>query len=218
MDEYLDSIDRRYRRLYDVHEGHALVTIYKSERIHTKKHNQSSMGPTYELPDGTCIHLHESSMGYDFRRLPELLFVSPTCLYNHSLVLPFQTHIHASSASSSTTTTSSMQQLSIQELIHTSLSAVQDIDIRKELIHNIILTGSSSLFPNMEQRLSLELSSLLPGTYKNKAIASRDSVERRYAPWIGASILSSLGSFQQLWLSQKEYDEYGPLLSLQRFP
>jgi actin-related protein len=108
--------------------------------------------------------------------------------------------------------------MSIQELIQASLSAVPDADIRKELTSNIILTGASSLYGNMEQRLSLELSALLPNVFKTKVIASRDSVERRFAPWIGASILSSLGSFQQLWLGQREYDEYGALLSLQRFP
>ena len=37
MDEYLDSIDRRYRRLYDVHEGHALVTIFPSIQKQKRK-------------------------------------------------------------------------------------------------------------------------------------------------------------------------------------
>ena len=33
--------------------------------------------------------------------------------------------------------------------------------------------------------------------------------EKVNAPWIGGSILASLGSFQQRWCSRQEYDEYG---------
>eukprot|EP00980_Cylindrotheca_fusiformis_P012725 scaffold3108_cov152-Cylindrotheca_fusiformis.AAC.16 len=51
----------------------------------------------------------------------------------------------------------------------------------------------------------------------SKVIASRNSVERKCAAWIGASILTSLGSFQQLWLSRTEYEEYGATMGIQRF-
>lgn len=35
------------------------------------------------------------------------------------------------------------------------------------------------------------------------------SQERRYGPWIGGSILASLSTFQQLWLTKQEYKEHG---------
>lgn len=35
-------------------------------------------------------------------------------------------------------------------------------------------------------------------------------VERKYASWIGGSILGSLGTFHQMWISKKEYEEHGP--------
>merc|ERR1712023_467339 len=34
--------------------------------------------------------------------------------------------------------------------------------------------------------------------------------ERKYSVWIGGSILSSLSTFQQMWISKQEYDESGP--------
>ena len=107
--------------------------------------------------------------------------------------------------------------LPLQKLVHNSLTQILDIDLRKELSSNIIVTGGASLFPNLDKRLSAELSKVLPSSNKYKVIASKNSVENRYSAWIGGSILSSLGSFQQLWLSKKEYEECGPLLSLQRF-
>ena len=33
--------------------------------------------------------------------------------------------------------------------------------------------------------------------------------ERKYSVWIGGSILSSLSTFQQMWISKSEYDENG---------
>ncbi len=34
--------------------------------------------------------------------------------------------------------------------------------------------------------------------------------ERKYSVWIGGSILSSLSTFQQMWIAKSEYDESGP--------
>lgn len=34
-------------------------------------------------------------------------------------------------------------------------------------------------------------------------------IERRFSTWIGGSILATLGSFQQLWVSKQEYEEHG---------
>jgi actin-related protein len=107
--------------------------------------------------------------------------------------------------------------LPLHKLVHRSLSQLLDADLRKELASNIILTGSASLFPGLDKSLSIELGKVLPASYKHKVISSKSTVENRYGAWIGGSILSSLGSFQQLWLSKKEYEENGALLGLQRF-
>lgn len=118
---------------------------------------------------------------------------------------------------SDNTTSDNMTTLPLHQLVQHSLSQILDADIRKELTSNIILTGSSSLFPGMDKRLSSELSRILPGMYKNKVICSKNNVENRFSAWIGGSILSSLGSFQQVWLSRKEYEEVGSVLGLQKF-
>jgi actin-related protein len=44
---------------------------------------------------------------------------------------------------------------------------------------------------------------------KVKLIAPATPQERRFSVWIGGSILASLGSFQQLWMSKQEYGEAG---------
>ena len=164
----------------------------------------------YTFPDGTIVDLANTTIGKDLTNLPELFFANK---------LPFQGSSTLSvSSSSSRNSLKTLMDAPLQELIHQSLLSVGDVDIRKELTSNIILTGGSSLFPNLDARLSWELSQLLPAFTKPKVVAPRFSVERSCASWIGGSILTSLGSFQQLWLSRKEYEEYGATMSVQRFP
>ena len=165
---------------------------------------------TYTLPDGTVIDL-TTRIGKDLCRVTELLFtdqlpfVPPDYALNNCIL---QEH-------------ASLTDLSLPRLVHASLSAVGDVDTRKDLASCILLTGGGSLlFPSqaLEQRLSYAVSTLVSSAYKTKVIASRYSIERSCSAWIGGSILSSLGSFQQLWLSRTEYEEYGAALAVQRFP
>merc|ERR1712071_749221 len=55
-----------------------------------------------------------------------------------------------------------------------------------------------------------EITALAPSTIKIKIIAPP---ERKYSVWIGGSILASLSTFQQIWISKQEYDESGPGIS-----
>ncbi|CAB9513851.1 Actin (Fragment) [Seminavis robusta] len=163
-------------------------------------------GMTYELPDGTHIDL-SSKMGHDLCRIPELLFTDE---------VPYV--MHETSRTGIMSEHHTLSNLPLHQLVFSSLSAVGDGDLRKDLAANIILTGGSSLFPNMAERLSMEVPRVVPSNYKCRVIASRNSVERSCSAWVGASILTSLGSFQQLWLSRNEYQEYGAALAIQRFP
>ena len=56
-------------------------------------------------------------------------------------------------------------------------------------------------------RMQKEIASLAPSTMKIKIVAPP---ERKYSVWIGGSILASLSTFQQMWISKQEYDESGP--------
>ena len=52
-----------------------------------------------------------------------------------------------------------------------------------------------------------EITALAPSSMKIKIVAPP---ERKYSVWIGGSILASLSTFQQMWISKQEYDESGP--------
>ena len=85
-----------------------------------------------------------------------------------------------------------------------------DTDMRRELWGAIIVSGGGSLLPGLTERVHGRLNELVPQmSMKVKLIAPATPSERRFAVWIGGSILASLGSFNQLWMSKAEYDEQG---------
>ena len=82
-----------------------------------------------------------------------------------------------------------------------------DVDIRKDLYANIVLSGGTTMFPGISDRMSKEVTALAPASIKVKIVAPP---ERKYSVWIGGSILASLSTFQSMWISKEEYDESGP--------
>jgi len=82
-----------------------------------------------------------------------------------------------------------------------------DVDIRRDLYCNTVLSGGTTMFPHIDARLTKELSAMAPAAVKVKVVAPP---ERKYSVWIGGSILSSLSTFQEMWITADEYDEAGP--------
>lgn len=67
-----------------------------------------------------------------------------------------------------------------------------DLDVRKDLYANIVLSGGTTMFTGIAERLSKEMVNRAPSTMKIKVLAPP---ERKYSVWIGGSILSSLSTF-----------------------
>jgi len=84
-----------------------------------------------------------------------------------------------------------------------------DVDIRRDLFKNVVMSGGTTMFAGIPERMTKELKALAP-------VASQDDVkiiappERKYSVWIGGSILASLSTFEEMWVTKGEYDESGP--------
>ncbi|KAJ2062442.1 NuA4 histone acetyltransferase subunit [Coemansia sp. S146] len=83
-----------------------------------------------------------------------------------------------------------------------------DVDLRPQLLNNVVLAGGSSLFPCFCDRMSVMLQDACPGS-RIKFFSLNSKTERKSTAWLGGSILASLGTFHQLWISRAEYDEHG---------
>merc|ERR1711908_45070 len=101
-----------------------------------------------------------------------------------------------------------MEACGIHETTYNSIMKC-DVDIRKDLYANTVMSGGTTMYPGIADRMQKEITALAPSTTKIKIIAPP---ERKYSVWIGGSILSSLSTFQQMWISKMEYDESGPAI------
>ena len=81
-----------------------------------------------------------------------------------------------------------------------------DVDIRKDLYSNIVMSGGTTMYLGIPERLNKEMMALAPSTMKIKVVAP---AERKFLVWIGGSILSSLSTFQTMWISKEEFQETG---------
>jgi len=82
-----------------------------------------------------------------------------------------------------------------------------DEDIRRDFYANVVLSGGSTLFKGIGGRLEREIGRLAPEGHK-VGIVEKD--EREFLAWIGGSIISSMASSQQMWVSKAEYEGFGP--------
>jgi len=134
---------------------------------------------TYELSDGSIL-----SLGSERFRCPEVLF-QPSLLG-----------------------TDKFYSNGIGDMTFVSIMKC-DVEIRKDLYANVVLSGGTTMFSGISERMTKELTALAPSTMKIKVIAPP---ERKYSVWIGGSLLASLSTFEQMWISKGEYDESGPTI------
>jgi actin-related protein len=92
----------------------------------------------------------------------------------------------------------------IHELLFDTIQKC-DIDLRKDLYSNIVLSGGTTMFEGINERLTNELSHLASST-----VRVITPPERKYSVWIGGSILASLNTFNKNWFTKADYDEFGP--------
>ncbi|TPX51604.1 hypothetical protein SeLEV6574_g00198 [Synchytrium endobioticum] len=100
-----------------------------------------------------------------------------------------------------------VQYVGLMQLIQQSLQSI-DADLRPAMLGTIVMTGGNTLIPGLMDRLQMQLPRV-SSNMKVKVQGPQHPIERKFGAWIGGSILSSLGTFHQLWVSKKEYQENG---------
>ncbi|KAI5305074.1 hypothetical protein KEM56_005374 [Ascosphaera pollenicola] len=154
--------------------------------IPTEELARSTPSRPYEFPDG-----YSQLFSAERYRVIESLFDARAALPDPDDIYPLPTASQT-----------------IPELVRTSLSAI-DAELAPLLLQNVVLSGATTLTSGFTERLNTELMSMFPAARVHVSAAS-SSNERKYAAWIGGSIVASLGTFHQMWISKKEYEEHGP--------
>merc|ERR1712228_523311 len=97
----------------------------------------------------------------------------------------------------------------IQGVHLTTFSSIMktDVDIRKDLYENIVLSGGTTMYPGISERMEKELKALVPNAM---TVTITAPPERKYSVWIGGSIWASLSTSAEMWITKPEYDVSGP--------
>ncbi|EGG19417.1 P-type ATPase [Cavenderia fasciculata] len=96
----------------------------------------------------------------------------------------------------------------VQQLLHESIMGC-DVDIRKELYKNIVISGGSTKANGFPQRLQAELEHLTNMPVK---ISAPDN--REHSVWCGGSVLGDLSTFSDQWITRQEYQEYALVITV----
>lgn len=81
-----------------------------------------------------------------------------------------------------------------------------DLDIRKDLIANVLLSGGTTMLPGFAARLHKELVELAPPTLRVRVWSPED---RYYSVFVGGSMLADLDMFANMCISKWEYRDHG---------
>ena len=101
-----------------------------------------------------------------------------------------------------------MKSAGIHEMCYNSIMKC-DVDIRKDLYANTVLSGGSTMYPGIVERMQKEITALAPPTMRTRIYAPP---ERQYSVFFGGSVLASLSTFEQMCIRKQEYDETGPAI------
>ena len=107
----------------------------------------------------------------------------------------------------------------VGSLIFTSMKNVGGTgEMYVNLLNNIVISGSTSYLPQMEQRIIQDLRMYVQD-YSLSTYLAPDMIERAADSWIGASILTScaVADFDHLFVTREEYLENGEGYALEKF-
>ncbi|EFC36130.1 hypothetical protein NAEGRDRAFT_44886 [Naegleria gruberi] len=168
--------------------------------------NSASLDFVRDVKEASCyvalnydhtLKLFQESKKNEFRnqfQLPDGTFINIDCERFQAAEILFQPNMIGS------------EELGIHELLNTSIQHC-NMDIRKNMFKNVILSGGNTLIKGIQERLTREMTRMVGGAVRLRIIAPP---ERKYSVWIGGSILSSLSSFQDRWIRRADYEELGP--------
>jgi len=98
------------------------------------------------------------------------------------------------------------EQEGVHRMLYSSIMK-SDVDIRKDLYGNVVLSGGNTMFQGFGERVQQQLKYLAPDSMKVQVIADE---KREHLAWIGGSVLCSLSTFEENFITREEYEETGP--------
>lgn len=181
--EYLQMLLKRVGHSFNTSAEFEIVKKIKESLCYTILNNSSDEDKKKNETSPTNYVLPDGT----FISLKEEKIMAPEILFNPSIVgtefLPFQ------------------------DLITNCIAKV-DLDLRTELYKSLIISGGNTLFKGLPDKLGSEVKKIAPKYTKIKVISST-SISRKNCVWVGGSMITSIGSFKNMWITKNDYLEKG---------
>ena len=96
-----------------------------------------------------------------------------------------------------------------------------DIDLRKELYYNILLSGGNAMIKGLSERLTVELKKIRGALLSDIRVLPKNDEDDenkdnrikkydiKFAVWDGGKVASNLSDFESKWITKIEYEESG---------
>lgn len=104
----------------------------------------------------------------------------------------------------------SLQEFDSPSIVDVICSSIYkcDLEYKRLFFNNIVISGGTSMFKGLPERLSVELSRRIIDQPGIKATVDA-MPSRSIAAWTGGSILASLKSVKGFWMTKQEYEDGG---------
>lgn len=97
-----------------------------------------------------------------------------------------------------------------------SVSTCNEVGLKKLMYENIVLSGGNTMYRHMDARLKTDITESLDGRRINVNVSA--ALNRKYYAWLGGSVISSLSTFRDMWISEQDYKENGANVVSQKCP
>uniref|UniRef100_A0A1A7YWD7 Si:ch211-241j12.3 n=1 Tax=Iconisemion striatum TaxID=60296 RepID=A0A1A7YWD7_9TELE len=169
-------------------QGVNMRTSAEIEIVREMKERCCCVALDYQAAESSCREMHYTMPDGQIVTLRAERFRAPEILFKPQLI--------------------GREHYGMHESIFKSIQK-SDIDLRRSLLGNIVLSGGNTLLPGLPERLQAEIKALVPAEVGG-AVRVTSPKDRDYLVWRGGAVLANLPTFSSAWISQKEYEEYGP--------
>ncbi|XP_054589716.1 uncharacterized protein [Nothobranchius furzeri] len=169
-------------------QGVSMCTSAENEIAREIKERCCCVALDYQAAESSCREMHYTMPDGQIVTLRTERFRAPEILFKPQLI--------------------GREHYGMHESISKSIQK-SDIDLRRSLLGNIVLSGGNTLLPGLPERLQAEIKALVPAEVGG-AIRVTSPKNRDCLVWRGGAVLANLPTFSSAWISQKEYEENGP--------
>ncbi|CAA9988788.1 actin-like protein, putative [Plasmodium knowlesi strain H] len=230
VDYFLEDLLEKHNKeycipYYEVYKKNGKVQNYNKDKVHLDYYNKAKYIPLKDLKSYLCEVAHKENEINDAKNmnfnenmnvyiLPDGQNINITKFNNIACEIFFTPSLLSNTKLDHHRNNLFLKEEQFEGVSTTLFNMLNrdNLKQKEELLQNVILTGSSTLFDNFNQRFIKEFNQLdimNNSNLRNFHVLSHGKYDKQYSSWKGGSILSSFKNFNSFFVTRKEYEEFG---------